>query len=232
MTKETRLASLSTLGEFYLVILLCFGVQIILAVRAVVRHWKGGVPREVQVGNAGVLRLVTLELLCLWAALWIGSLRGWSLVTLGLHISWMGTFMGGLLFAALMVQATLFALALKAFGVNTLWTSIRPGTTLPFVLLVSIVNPVFEEAIGAGYVIHALQQFGMWPAVLASAFFATFLHAYQVLQTLALTFLTRITVCLAYWRWRQLWPLVVAHCLVDVYALLAARLDTRLGLSR
>jgi hypothetical protein len=68
---------LSAPDEFYLVILLCFGIQTMLAVRAVSRHWKGDVPRQVQLGNAGVFRMVTLELLCLSAALWIGCIRGW-----------------------------------------------------------------------------------------------------------------------------------------------------------
>jgi hypothetical protein len=214
---------LSATTEFCLIIFLCFGLQVVWAVRAVVRHWKGAVTRQVQLGSAGVLRVVALELLCLPAALWIGSVRGWSLATFGLSISWKGTAAGVLLFAALMAGATLFAAMLKVFRVEVAGSFILKGTALPYILLLSIVNPVYEETIQSGYFIHALQHLGMWPAVLASALFSAFLHAYLVLQSVTLVFFTRIAVGLAYWRWRQLWPLILAHSLADLCALLYPR---------
>ncbi len=85
---------LSATAEFCLITFLCFGLQTVSAVLAVARHWKRAVPRHVQFGNAGVARVVMLELLCLPAALWIGSVRGWTVATFGLHISWRGTATG------------------------------------------------------------------------------------------------------------------------------------------
>jgi len=190
------------------------------AVLAVARHWKRAVPRHVQFGNAGVARVVMLELLCLPAALWIGSVRGWTVATFGLHISWRGTATGVLLFAALLAGAALFGAVLKALHVEVAGSFFLKGTTLPYVLLLSIVNPLYEEVILSGYFIHALQHLGMWPAVLASALFTSFLHAYLVLQSVTLVLFTRIAVGLAYWRGRQLWPLIVAHSLADLFALL------------
>ena len=34
--------------------------------------------------------------------------------------------------------------------------------TVPFVILIALVNPVFEEAIESGYFFHALQRYGPW----------------------------------------------------------------------
>jgi hypothetical protein len=214
------ISHLSATAEFWLITFLCFGVQAVWAVRAIVRHWNGTAPRQVRIGNAGVLRVVILELVCLSAALWIGNIRGWSLGTLGLQLSWMGTAAGVGLFAAVLAGATLLGVVLKVFRLEVAFSSILPGTSLPFVLLLAAVNPLYGEALQFGYLLHALQDFGMWPAVLASAFFTSFLHAYLTLQSVTLVFLTRVAVGLAYWHWRQLWPLIVAHALLDLVALL------------
>jgi hypothetical protein len=55
--------------------------------------------------------------------------------------------------------------------------------------------------------------------VLASAMFVGFLHAYQGLSGAIGVATIRVIFGLVYWRWRQLWPLIVAHSLLDFLAL-------------
>jgi membrane protease YdiL (CAAX protease family) len=62
------------------------------------------------------------------------------------------------------------------------------------------------------------QKMGSRP-VLASAFFRTVLHAYAGLNLAVTCLLIGLIFGLAYWRWRQLWPLFVAHAIMDFYAL-------------
>jgi membrane protease YdiL (CAAX protease family) len=91
-----------------------------------------------------------------------------------------------------------------------------------FLALLVAVNPVFEETLEAGYFIQSLQRHGMWVAVGASAAFRAFLHAYQGLNALLLILPVGLIFGFAYWKWRRLWPLVFAHALLDLYALLPA----------
>ena len=86
-----------------------------------------------------------------------------------------------------------------------------------------LTNPFFEEAIETGYFVRVLQRFGMWPAVLASAFFRASLHAFFGLKGVVFLFGFGLVFALVYWQWRQLWPLVLAHLLVDLQVILHMR---------
>jgi membrane protease YdiL (CAAX protease family) len=211
------LRNLSARAEFSLVISICFGFQIVSACLAIVSRWQHGTPLQVQYGPARVLGTVILELICLAALLGIGRIRGWSFSTFGLRISWKGTAEGLALYCGTTLAAIAFALMLVVLHVP------KPprlvGATLPFAILLSVVNPVFEEIIESGYLLNTLRRFGMWPAVLTVALFVGLLHAYQGPGGALFNLFFRVMLGLTYWRWRQLWPLIVAHSLQDFVAL-------------
>ena len=73
--------------------------------------------------------------------------------------------------------------------------------------------------IETGYFVRSLERYGMWVAVFASALFRAFLHAYQGVNAIVVIFPIGLIFGFVYWRRRQLWPLVVAHVLFDLYAL-------------
>jgi membrane protease YdiL (CAAX protease family) len=81
-----------------------------------------------------------------------------------------------------------------------------------------MINPVFEEIIEAGYFVQSLQRFGMCSAVLMSAVFRAFLHAYQGIDAVVLIFPLGLIFGFLYWKWRRLWPLFIAHILFDLTA--------------
>jgi membrane protease YdiL (CAAX protease family) len=92
--------------------------------------------------------------------------------------------------------------------------------SLPFIVLLARVNPLFEEAIESGYFFQALQAFGMWFTIFAAALFRGFLHVAMGSNGFVTMFAMGLLYGFVYWRWRQLWPLVFAHSLQTFYALL------------
>jgi len=206
--------------EFVLVTLVCYWWAIAANAVAVTGHlMQVSVP--VKVNDGQMVTLVGIELVGLAVASWIGRARGWSVWSFGLRPTWTGTGAG-----VVLATTTALALTLLGLGVNVASPgSVRfeplPGAlSLAVILLVSAVNPVFEEAMGVGYFIHALRRFGTWPAVLVSAGFRTLMHAYQGFTAVVIVLPLGIAFALVYSRSGRLWPLVVAHTVFSLVALL------------
>jgi membrane protease YdiL (CAAX protease family) len=179
-------------------------------------------PKPVVLNSAGVLWFPLVELMLLVPLLWIGRLRGWSLSTFGCKISWKATGAGILLFLA--AESVMVGVA---YGMGIVHPAPVPavvaGRLAVFpILFISLVNPVYEEVLGTGYFIHQLKRFGMWPAVLASAVFRGLLHFQFGVNSVPVLFAMGVVLALVYWRWQQLWPLIVAHLLTDLVALFYA----------
>ena len=203
-------------AEFCLVLFIGFGLSIIY------QFWAIAFRHPISISDRHVLPGLGLDLVYLCIILWIGRIRGWSISTFGRRISWKGTAGGILLFIAATVVKLLVVILLSAVHPQ------RPGyviaaLSVPVIFLLAVINPFFEEVLEAGYFIHSLQRFGMWPAVLASSVFRGLLHLYQGVDGAASIFAGGALFGLVYWRWRQLWPLVVAHSLDDFIGLLYLR---------
>ena len=210
--------NLSVPAEFCLIILVCFGLSIFTGIREAVSHMMHDAP-PFALNNSKVLWLISYELLASTAVFLIARIRGWSFATFGLHISWKWTGAGILLFVAVVLAAIFQTLLFQVIHPAKIVTPLTGGLTLPFVILMLLINPAFEELMEVGYFVHALKQYGMWPAVLASALFRTVLHAYAGLTLAVTCLLVGLIFGFAYWRWRQLWPLFIAHAIMDFYAL-------------
>ena len=214
---KSFIRGLSARGEFCLVILVGFGPITFCQLLNLVRSHRVGDASGAGLSNAWLVAGVIGELMILAAILGIGKLRGWSLATFGSRISWRGT--GAAIF---LFVVTVIAMS----GVGVLVNIIHPehasyavaGVTVPFILLFSLINPVFEELLEAGYFIRSLQRFGMWPAIFVSALLRALFHWWQGTNGPFGIFAMGVIFGFAYWRWRQLWPLVVAHALCDLLA--------------
>lgn len=220
---KSFLRSLSVCGEFFLVLLMCFAFGIAGSIEAVFRGLLSIAPRQVAFTDPVLLVIVIYEVLALAVVVWIGHLRGWSFKTFGLHVSWKLTGFGLLLFgfAALAIEA--IAVPAGMFDPARQTGAMVGAVSLPCTLFFLLTNPFFEEAIETGYFVRVLQRFGMWPAVLASACFRASLHTFFGFKGVLFLFGFGLVFALAYWQWRQLWPLVVAHLLVDVQVILLMR---------
>jgi membrane protease YdiL (CAAX protease family) len=210
----------SGVTEFLVVLLVCYWSAIAAnAVAVAGQVMQVSIPVEMDDGRG--LTLVAVELVGLAVASWIGYVRGWSLWSLGLRPTWAETGAGVLLAGATAAALISLGLLVNLASPGAVRFGSVPGSlSLLVVVLVSTVNPVLEEAIGVGYFTHALRRFGMWPAVLASAGFRTLLHSYQGLTAVVIILPLGVVFALVYWRWGRLWPLVVAHALFSLVALL------------
>ena len=220
--------------EFVLVIAVCFGLSVAASLMWLLHHGHltlpqttpGHHPAVMNLTNDGIVVSAVMELATLAIALWIGKIRGWSLATFGFKISWKWTGLGVILF---------FTQQLLNHAVQFLmtghWHAVAnpDGTpaflrishlTIPFIILISTINPICEEAFENGYFFHVLQRYGMWVTVLVAALFRGFLHLTMGWNGFATMFAMGLLYGFVYWRWRQLWPLIVGHSLTMYYALL------------
>src|SRR5579859_227180 len=90
-------------AEFCLVIGICFGLNIVANSVWIFRHLSSVTPTPgrgtIQITNGNIV-VVVFDSLKLGAALWIGSIRGWSLATFGLRPTWKWTGAGIAVFIA------------------------------------------------------------------------------------------------------------------------------------
>jgi hypothetical protein len=170
-------------------------------------------PRPVHFDNHSLLVLLITETVILGVVYGIGQIRGWASERFRFQVSWKWTAVGVLVYGASATVAVLVHAYGRAHGIHPethASMSTGGGLTLPFIILNSVTNPLFEELLEAGYVVSALHKLGMWPAVLAGALFRAFLHAYLGASGAMVVLATGVIFGLVYWRWRQLWPLIVA----------------------
>ena len=195
--------NLSAPAEFCLIILVCFGLSIFTGIREAVSHLMHDA-RPFALSDGKVLWLIGYELLAFMVVFLIARIRGWSFASFGLRISRKWTGAGLLLFLAVVLVAIFQTVLFQIIYPAKIATPLTGGLSLLFVILMSLINPAFEELMEVGYFVHALKRYGMWPAVLASAFFRTVLHTYAGLILVVTCLLMGLIFGLAYWRWRQL----------------------------
>ena len=210
---KSFIRNLSARAEFCLILLIGFGPLFIIFQLPTVLQSK-----HLELTTGGALAFPLVELVILVPLLWIGRTRGWSVATFGSRISWKGTGGGILLFVV--AETASIGVTLGAQIIHPEQSPFTVGRLAVLaVLLISIINPFFEEVLETGYFIHSLQRFGMWPAVLASALFRGLFHLQFGINAALGLFAFGVIFGFAYWRWRQLWPLIVAHSLTDMLAL-------------
>jgi membrane protease YdiL (CAAX protease family) len=97
------------------------------------------------------------------------------------------------------------------------WT----GAVSPAVIVaVAVLNPVFEEFLWLGYGVGELQRrLGLRGAMIVSVALRTAVHAYQGVYALLGVLPLGLVFTWYYGRTRRLWPVVVAHVIVDGMAL-------------
>ena len=95
-----------------------------------------------------------------------------------------------------------------------------PGLRMQLVFLVSVVNGIFEELFVAGYIITSLTaRRGMWTAINVSVVVRLLYHLYQGPIGILTVVPMGLLYGYVYSRTRQLWPLIVAHVLLDLVAM-------------
>ena len=171
----------------------------------------------------------------------LSIVRGFAWGALGLYLLWrsgvnlrdrlgldrrrpwsdLGT--GVVLAAIIGIPGIAFYLSAVAIGINL---TVAPSTLndvwwrLPVLILAAIENGFLEEVLVVGYLITRLEQLKLpgWAAITSSAVLRGSYHLYQGFGG----FLGNAVmgVVFAWWfrRTRRLWPLVIAHSLLDIFS--------------
>lgn len=172
-------------------------------------------------GSLFLVAPVALVLFLLW--LRPGRAGGWSAMGLDRRHPGRDALAGLGLAAAIGVPGLGFYLLARELGLNT---SVAPANltdvwwAVPVLVLAAVANGVLEEVVMVGYLFSRFRDLGWsWLAVVAtSALVRGSYHLYQGFGGFAGNVLMGVLLGLVYLRWRRVWPLVVAHSLLDVGA--------------
>jgi membrane protease YdiL (CAAX protease family) len=217
--------ALSARAEFLIVVLGSIGVSL-LSNFAVLLDPE--VAKDVQpFSNDALVGTLVYEIFVL---AWLGTfmrLRGWTRERLGFSAGVRDTAIGILL--ALVVFAVGWAIDLVIGNVapGVMETAARFDKVtgvldLRAVALVSLVNPVFEELFMCAYVISALKdKRGAAFAVNVSAALRVACHLYQ--GAYGILTIGPLALLFGYWYLRsgRIWPLLVAHAVLDFVGLVS-----------
>jgi membrane protease YdiL (CAAX protease family) len=207
--------------EFWLVLITAFGLPMYISFAIAFEHAAHPRARLV-ISDRERLITSALELAVLGFVFWIGRVRGWSIRQLGFHPNWRQTIMGILLFFAVIIILLGVAAGIFMFVPRSLLShgpSVAVGLSYVGILATGIINPVFEEVFLCGYIIQKLAEKGAGEAIGFSVLLRFLCHVHLGVASLG-PLVAGLVFGYLFWRYRQLWPLVVAHSLVDFLALL------------
>lgn len=221
---QQYLRALSPKAEFAIVLIVAFGYIVFGNVFTLFRPTT-----QIAISETSLKTLLIYELVILSALSMLLHARGWNLQRIGLAPSIKETFLGIalVLFAYVAYIATWLIVRTisRQMGPVIGYTKfIVPGYDLGTAIAVSAVNPVFEEIFLSGYVISALkEQTSRWTAINISIVLRLLCHLYQ--GTLGIICILPVGLIFTYWYARRgrLWPIVVAHSVIDLIGLLAYR---------
>ena len=210
--------------EFLVVVMWAFGLAIFTSILSL-----GMETHSLVLDDRALLSLLITELLQFAFLFWFLRIRGWTLEKIGLSASWRGTAVG------IVLAAVLYAVFVALQKAGSTWLpqmmadaqhrypTTSPDLSMELVFVVSVVNGFFEEIFVAGYVITALSQVrGMWLAINVSTVIRILYHLYQ--GPLGVIYVVPFGLVLGYLfaRTRQVWPLIMAHILIDIAGLALA----------
>jgi membrane protease YdiL (CAAX protease family) len=214
--------ALSPNTEFAIVVLVAFGYIIVFGNLFVLLAPS----RDARMTNADLLFLLFYELAIMALLAPFLRARGWSLQRIGLAPGWGDTLIGiGLALvvcvAWFVIWIVIAAAVPQAAETAENLSFVAPGLDPSTIVLVSVINPIFEETLVCGYVVSALKQRGSaWTAINVSIVIRLLYHLYQGPLGLISVLIVGLVLTFWYARHGRLWPLVVAHVAFDFAALI------------
>jgi membrane protease YdiL (CAAX protease family) len=209
--------------EFLVVVTWAFGLPIFASIMSLA---AADDLRAQAFTNAELFGAIVFEVVVLGFLAWFLRIRDWTLTKFGLAFSWSGTAIGLALLAvtyALVVGVQYFAQVVFQYDMQAAIArapKFDENLSMQLLFLISVVNGITEELFVSGYIITALQpRRGMWMAINVSVVVRLLYHLSQG----PIGVLTSVPMGLLYGylfsRTRQLWPLIVAHVLLVIVAL-------------
>lgn len=206
------LRRLSPAAELVLVNLISFGP---FAVRSIVELAER--KTLLVFDDRRALTIMAMEIVCGAIAVMILRARGWTASELGLRITMPQTIAGMfLLMGSVLVISGFYEIVRWASGTDPdAATSVQMKLTWPVLIALTLINPLYDEVLAVAYNIRAAASHGPAFAITLSAGVRFLCHLEQG-PIAAVTILPLgIIFAIVYWRWRLVWPLVVAHGVMD-----------------
>ncbi len=210
------IAKMSDRAEFVVVSALCFSYA---AFTSLGIFLSGS--RTYDLGTGPVLRAILAKILILAVVIAILRLRGWQPDRLGLNFSWKAAAAGIPMFVMYLlvfwITATFVLLIWP--DARTVWVFRYTFSAPMWLMLVFIiVNAVLEEFAVTAYVIASLSHKGAALAIAASTLLRLAYHLYEGPLTFAGIVPLGVLFGALFWRWRNIWPLIVAHSIANIVA--------------
>ena len=219
-SQSERVDIVTPLAEVGWVLGLTLGIMVTGSLILLVQ--RAGQP-VIEMSDGRLLRTLGVEVALAFALVLILRRRGWTVARLTVPFRWTDLLHGlGILVVTLLVHTAIslftYALALNLL-VRLAEISFAGHLSWPIVAIVAMINPLFEETLFLGYLVNALRSRGIGAAVGVSVVARALVHLYQ--GPLALFSITPLGLVFALYfvRTRRLWPVVMAHMLLDVWAL-------------
>lgn len=209
--------NLSASAEIVIVVTVAFGLFIWGALGA---YFDPPPATETHFTNDSLIGLVLVELVLFAVLVPFLKVRGWTRSAVGLSPTLSQTLMGAALaIGALVIFALTNALAYGSVAEPNPNPAMQQAAdvTLAAILAVSLVNAAYEEILVTGYLISAIKE--KWPATYAIAFstgLRGLYHLYQGPVAAVAIGAMGLMFAIYYVRTGKLWPLIVAHFMLDV----------------
>ena len=212
--------------EFCLIVLLAFGLFSVASVRALFGPLTGRA--ALLFDDHRVWTLLIYQISVAPVIIYILWERGWKWHDFSVRISPRGVLQGlGLAVVAFMLlKAALILSSSVASAATAPGLGIAPAMgsgalAMGGMLGAAIVKAIFEEVLVCGYVVQSLRgRFGIALAVNASIALRMSFHLYQGPGAFLAFAVFGLLFTLFYIRTGKLWPLIVAHALLEAVALL------------
>lgn len=210
--------------EFFLVVLLAFGLFSVASIRALFGPLTGRA--ALLFDDHRVWTLMVYQLSVAPVIMYILWERGWQWADFSLKITPRGVLQGiGLAAAAFfLLKVATHLLSSIASASMAPAAALAPATggflVVAGMFAASVVKAVFEEILVCGYVVQSLRgRFGIVLAANASIALRMSFHLYQGPAAFLMYALFGLLFTLFYVRTGRLWPLIVAHALLSVVQL-------------
>lgn len=194
-----------------------FGWFIVQSVLAV----ADGFPTSGTFSDASLGSLLVLEIVLGASALLFLRARGHDLAALLPSPNWRGLIEGAVL-CVLAILASNIVEALfpsQSDAVQPIAQIVANGKpSIAVALAVSMFNGLYEETFLIGYLMRGFAEAGASFALGLSVLVRLLYHLYQGPLGAVSVVVCGLVFGAAYWRTRRLWPVVVAHALIDVIA--------------
>ena len=205
-------------GEAAVLVALSFGWFILLSVSAVFN----GVPVSAGFSDAALTGMVLTELACGTMALLFLHYRTYPVRGLLPSPNWRSSLEGVVLCAAALLACTLVDMLIPSDQdamqpIAQIMANSRPSPGV--VLIISLVNGLYEETFLLGYLQRAFASAGASFAIGLSVLVRLLYHLYQGPNGAVSVVVFGVVLGYVYWRTGRLWPAIVAHALADMLAL-------------